>query len=137
MPNLEVYRIGYTVKGQSATETELDAANLCELFDLFHRFLTENRGDVLERVDYIDCFKLPDVFPDGISQEQMHEYGYTWNGMVPMGEVGALQRWNSNHHVYALFNDDTESLVESVEQIRDHSAKGGLFGYEVESVSVA
>ena len=136
MPNLEVYRIGYTFKGQSPTETELDATDLCHLFELFHVFLNENPGDKLERVNYISCFRLPEQFPDGITQEQMHEYGYTWNGMIPLDAATAVQRWRDNLPVYALFKDDTKLLMESIEQIRDHIRIGGLFGYEAEEVTI-
>lgn len=137
MPDLEVYRIGYTIKGQSPTETELDATDLCQLFELFHTFLNENPGEKLERVNSISCFRLPGKFPDSITQEQMHEYGYNWNGMIPLGAAAAEQRWNSNHPVYALFEDDTETLMESIEQIREHAAIGGMFGYEAEETTVA
>ena len=57
-----------------------------------------------------------DVLPDyTVSQEQMHEYGYTWDGMLPVRVRTARVLYGAGVELYRLGKDDTEGKVESGE----------------------
>ena len=68
--------------------------------------------------------------PDGsISIEEMKQYGYKWGGMLPMREEAAAEVMKSCQ-IYRLYGDDTEGLVLDAKEIKEHAAKGGIFGVE-------
>lgn len=64
---------------------------------------------------------LPDYF---VTQEEMHEYGYLWNGMLPLTKSAAQYNFQD---CLLLYEDDTEGYGETERRIEDH---GGLFGVE-------
>ena len=57
-----------------------------------------------------------DVLPDyTVSGEQMHEYGYTWDGMLPVRIRTARTLYGAGVELYRLGKNDTEGKVESGE----------------------
>lgn len=68
--------------------------------------------------------RMPD--PD-ISVDEMKEYGYAWGGMLPMREEAAAEVMKSCT-VFHLYGDNTEGRVLDASELKDHAAKGGLFG---------
>lgn len=85
----------------------------------------ENTVDLL-RLEVVPVEKMPD---DSISVEEMKQYGYKWGGMLPMREEAAAEVMKSCQ-IYRLYGDDTEGLVLDAKEIKDHAAKGGIFGVE-------
>lgn len=85
----------------------------------------ENTVDLL-RQEVMPVEKMPD---DSISVEEMKQYGYKWGGMLPMREEAAAEVMKSCQ-IYRLYGDDTEGLVLDAKEIKDHAAKGGIFGVE-------
>lgn len=80
----------------------------------------------LLRQEVMPVEKMPD---DSISIEEMKQYGYKWGGMLPMREDVAAEVMKSCQ-IYRLYGDDTEGLVLDAKEIREHAAKGGIFGVE-------
>ena len=80
----------------------------------------------LLRQEVMPVEKMPD---DSISIEEMKHYGYKWGGMLPMREEAAAEVMKSCQ-IYRLYGDDTEGLVLDAKEIKDHAAKGGIFGVE-------
>ncbi len=70
---------------------------------------------------------LPDTT---VSVEDMHHYGYTWDGMLPINEDAAIRYFNANVPVYCLHQDSTEVASWHIEDIRKHANQGGLFGID-------
>lgn len=68
--------------------------------------------------------------PDNISMEEMYAYGYTWDGMLPVSRDRALKLWDADLPTYRLYDDGTEGMVETKEEIFSHD---GLFGVERET----
>ena len=85
----------------------------------------ENTVDLL-RQEVMPVEKMPD---DSISIEEMKQYGYKWGGMLPMREEAAAEVMKSCQ-IYRLYSDDTEGLVLDAKEIKEHAAKGGIFGVE-------
>ena len=85
----------------------------------------ENTVDLL-RQEVMPVEKMPD---DSISIEEMKQYGYKWGGMLPMREEAAAEVMKSCQ-IYRLYGDDTEGLVLDAKEIKEHAAKGGIFGVE-------
>ena len=61
----------------------------------------------------------------------MHKYGYHWDGMELVSTGEALDIFLNDGCVYALSSDDSESLLQNVEELKDASKRGVLFGVEV------
>ena len=64
-----------------------------------------------------------------VSVSDMQEYGYFYDGMLPVTRERALELDAAGLTVYVLHEDNTESMVFDTEEIMEH---GGLFGVEHE-----
>lgn len=68
-----------------------------------------------------------------ISIKDMHQYGYIWEGMLPLRKRAAIQFFKEqNKPLYRLYEDNTEGQVESMENLLQHANNGGIFGVEKE-----
>lgn len=66
-----------------------------------------------------------------LSEQDMFDYGYTWDGMIPLTMDEALYIWDfENRPVYKLYDDGTESLVEHRDEFFNHYCINGIFGIE-------
>lgn len=75
---------------------------------------------------------MPD---DTITVQEMKDYGYTWDGMLPLYVEKALELFESESfggYVYLLYEDDTEGAAYKTSEIRRHNNFGGIFGIEQE-----
>jgi len=69
-----------------------------------------------------------DALPDGmIGLSEMHEYGYTWEEMLPLTKETAIELFKRDLPVYQLHGDGSETLIEGEEQITEYD---GIFGIE-------
>ena len=80
--------------------------------------------DVQEQA--LDEYPMPD---SEVSVSDMQEYGYFYDGMLPVTREQALELDAAGLTVYVLHEDNTESMVFDTEEIMEH---GGLFGVEHE-----
>lgn len=70
--------------------------------------------------------ELPDP---SISVKDMREYGYSWDGMLPLKEEAALHLYDKEDmQIFLLHEDGSESIPENAEDIKAHAEKGGIFG---------
>ena len=75
----------------------------------------EEEKTFIDESDKVAAMQV-DVLPDyTVSQEQMHEYGYTWDGMLPVRIRAARVLYGTGVELYRLGKDDTEGKVESGE----------------------
>lgn len=65
--------------------------------------------------------------PDNTTIEEMNDYGYSWEGMIPMDKGKALELFNKDLTVYLLYPDGTESMA--IDNI-DIQTFSGMFGIE-------
>ena len=73
------------------------------------------------------------ISDNSINEAEPTEDSDIWENLLPIGEEKAVACFLSkNINVYKVYDDNTESLVESLEEIDEHSAKGGIFGVEQE-----
>jgi len=70
---------------------------------------------------------LQDLSDPTVTRTDMYAYGYTWDGMIPLGKDKALELFDAGHGIYRLYEDDAEGLVDSREEIFEFD---GLFGTE-------
>lgn len=70
------------------------------------------------------------ILPYKVSVEEMHEYGYKWDGMLPLTKERALELMDTELQIYKLDTRGAESMLESKEGIQKHD---GLFGVEKEA----
>ena len=74
----------------------------------------------------LDEYPMPD---SEVSVSDMQEYGYFYDGMLPVTRERALELDAAGLTVYVLHEDNTESMVFDTEEIMDH---GGIFGVDRE-----
>ena len=74
----------------------------------------------------LDEYPVPD---EQVSTPDMQEYGYFYDGMLPVTRERALELDAAGLTVYVLHEDNTESMVFDPQEIMDH---GGLFGVDRE-----
>ena len=73
---------------------------------------------------------LPDP---SITVSNMREYGYSWDGMLPLKEEAALHLYTKEDmQIFLLHEDGSESIPGSPEDIKTHAEKGGIFGVHKE-----
>ena len=69
-----------------------------------------------------------DALPDGmVGLSEMHEYGYSWDEMLPLTKDMASELFGEDVSVYQLHADGSETLVEDRAALQEHE---GLFGVE-------
>lgn len=74
--------------------------------------------------------KIPEPDPS-ISAKEMQDYGYSWEGMLPLHKEAAERLFmQGSMELFRLYNDDTESVIDSLLDLREHGEYGGLFGVE-------
>ena len=75
----------------------------------------EEEKTFIDESDKVAAMQV-DILPDyTVLQEQMHEYGYTWDGMLPVRVRTARVLYGTGVELYRLGKDDTEGKVESGE----------------------
>ena len=75
----------------------------------------EEEKTFIDESDKVAAMQV-DVLPDyTVTGEQMHEYGYTWDGMLPVRIRTARMLYGSGVELYRLGKNDTEGKVESGE----------------------
>ena len=86
----------------------------------------EEEKTFIDESDKVAAMQV-DVLPDyTVSQEQMHEYGYTWDGMLPVRVRTARVLYGTGVELYRLGKDDTEGKVEN----GDFEDTESLYGVE-------
>ncbi len=69
-----------------------------------------------------------DALPDGmVGLSQMHEYGYSWDEMLPLTKDRASELFGEDVSVYQFHADGSETLVEDRAALQGHD---GMFGVE-------
>lgn len=63
-------------------------------------------------------------------RNKLIEYGYKWLGMREVSKDFAILYFKDNA-IYKLYEDNTESLAESIDDIKCHYENGGKFGIEL------
>ena len=107
-------------EAREAAQTFGDEPQNCERVEVSLDELQEyasNAGDEAK----IQVPILPDYY---ITQEEMHEYGYLWNGVLPLTKP-VMQ--NNFQNWLLLYEDDTEGYIAGESDIEEHD---GLFGIE-------
>ena len=65
-----------------------------------------------------------------ISIKEMRDYGYSWDGMLPLQQEAAEKLFSQDIEIYRIYADGTEGAITDIEDLREHAEKGGLFGVE-------
>ena len=111
--------VNYNYKLDDMEKTRKLAENLA--------YMIENQP-VNEALTVIDAQAEIDALPDGmIGLSEMHEYGYSWNEMLPLTKDKATELFGEDVAVYQLHEDGSETLIEDSEELKEHE---GIFGVE-------
>ena len=111
--------VNYNYKLDDMEKTRELAENLA--------YMIENQP-VNEALTVIDAQAEIDALPDGmIGLSEMHEYGYSWNEMLPLTKDKATELFGEDVAVYQLHEDGSETLIEDSEELKEHE---GIFGVE-------
>ena len=76
----------------------------------------------------------PGTLPDPtISVGDMEQYGYSWDGMLPLQETAATELFEKEDmQIFLLHGDGSESIADSAEDIKSHADRGGIMGVHKE-----
>ena len=86
----------------------------------------EEEKTFIDESDKVAAMQV-DVLPDyTVTGEQMHEYGYTWDGMLPIRIRTARMLYGAGVELYRLGKNDTEGKVEN----GDFEDTESLYGVE-------
>ena len=80
-------------------------------------------GNFNKKAEREYSFLAPDTT---VTVQQMNEYGYGWDGMLPLSAEKAKELYNQNVEIYKLYSDNTEGVVESIDELDDNV----MFGVE-------
>ena len=72
---------------------------------------------------------IPYMPDETITVNDMKDYGYMWEGMLPLQREAAAELFE-RCEIFRLYPDDSEGLVESQNELQDHEQIGGIFGIE-------
>lgn len=77
------------------------------------------------------AYKLGDMektreLAEHIYAQEMQEYGYTWNEMLPLTQERALELFDGDLPVYLLHTDGSETTVSDRKQIMEHDGMCGI-----------
>ena len=62
-----------------------------------------------------------EALPDGmVGLSEMHEYGYSWDEMLPLTRDKASELFGEDVSVYQLHSDGSETLVEDKAALQGH-----------------
>ncbi len=91
--------------------------------------LAEQKDDLKQLWETIKAAEEEiDALPDGmVGLSEMHEYGYSWDEMLPLTKERASKLFGEDVAVYQLHADGSETLVEDSAALQGHD---GLFGVE-------
>lgn len=90
-------------------------------------YMIENEP-VNEALTVIDAKAEIEALPDGmVGLSEMHEYGYSWNEMLPLTKDKAAELFGEDVTIYQLHVDGSETLIEDSDNLEKHE---GLFGVE-------
>ena len=82
---------------------------------------------IIDEEDKVAALKV-DVMPDyAVTKEDMHAYGYTWDGMLPVTGITAKALARIGVTIYELRENDTEGMVDDLDVFDE---KERLFGVE-------
>lgn len=82
---------------------------------------------IIDEEDKVAALKV-DVMPDyAVTKEDMHAYGYTWDGMMPVTGITAKALARIGVTIYELRENDTEGMVDDPAVFDE---KDRLFGVE-------
>ena len=70
---------------------------------------------------------------DTISRKEMQDYGYSWDGMLPLRQEAAEKLFSQDIEVFRIYEDGTEGAVTDHSDLQEHAANGGIFGVEKEA----
>lgn len=122
-------RTGLCVEGKPFLQETLGDM-LCSRPEVADLAIDDGQFDVTYYLDFcpnIGKGAVPEEMPDRVSMEEMRDYGYTWEGMLPLEKKMALKLADEDMEVFILLPDNTERTAESPEEIAGHD---GLFGVE-------
>lgn len=68
-----------------------------------------------------------------ISVKDMQDYGYSWDGMLPLQQEAAEKLFSQDLEIFHIYADGSEGAVTDLADLREHADKGGLFGVEKEA----
>lgn len=76
----------------------------------------------------------PGTLPDPtISVGDMKQYGYSWDGMLPLRKAAATELFEKEDmQIFLLHGDGSESIADSAEDIKSHADRGGIMGVHKE-----
>ena len=96
--------------------------------EIRHWELDKNELTVFRKVDLSELPTDAESISDpNVTLADMYAYGYTWDGMIPLGKDRALELFKAGHEIFHLYTNDSEYVIETSSDIEFFSVSG-MFG---------
>ena len=98
-------------------------------YDNSSRYICEVHSTIMNRI-FEKAMQLEETLtelPCEISIEDMHNYGYSYENMLPLDYETARELFENDFPVYVLHPDNSESLITSLDELDEFD---GMFGIE-------
>lgn len=90
----------------------------------------DDEDKVIDDEDKVAAMQV-DVLPDyEVDTEDMHKYGYVWDGMLPLTRDKAARFWGMGLQVYKLGADNTQQEIEHYGNFGIDTKEKAMFGIE-------
>lgn len=111
-------------------QKEMGASN-----QVFADYLEKEIGITWEELQSLKEQRPEISMPDStISVKEMQDYGYGWEGMLPLRKEAAEKLFHEDSiELFKLYDDGSEGALDEIEEMEAHAANGGLFGVEKEA----
>ena len=111
----------------------IDNGNVDDDEDNYMSLPTQRKSlevEIIDKEDKVATMQVA-VLPDyAVDAEQMHKYGYLWDGMLPLTRDKAARLWGMGLQVYKLGADNTQEEVNHYGNFGFDTADAAMFGVE-------
>lgn len=106
--------------------------HICEDLNLGHQSMKYAPLAMIETLQNADYNALQIQPDNSVSIEEMHDYGYTKEGILPVDGEKATNLYKKDAPLYRLYSNGTEVMVQDETQLQEHIKANGLFGIKTE-----
>ena len=98
-----------TENQEEHTETNINTENQEQSAEIKADVAVENQEEHAENEAYIKAENSDYIMPDNnITIQELNEYGYSYENMLPLTQSRALELFDSDNAIYLIYPDNTE-----------------------------
>ena len=124
------YSFGYVAGWSSGRELDELKSSLETIRSTAAEIINSIDGHLKEIQKEREAQQTAELPDPTISVSDMRNYGYSWDGMLPLQQEAAERLFHEDLEIFRIYEDETEGAITDLSEVREHAEKGGLFGVE-------